>query len=273
MGTVFKPEEEFPEYYSLQAAMMAHARIQPRPVHQDTKGKGNYTWPKKKQDARPGNHESPPMDILMKIMYDMKAEMGALNRALPQAGICVDNAPYQTKKLEQLNKGNQKSKFTGIAKNINQCKKMDLRTPFSNQVTNSADGGRSHMHLAHALQQRAFGDPEGFPSIFVIEKIKIPIVKCIETFRGLGDSIFYARHIEFLRLRNRFERIISLTLMIIVSSILLVTCFTVLNHAYGVTLSRVIFFLCRCHSLDITRLLLSPLAKLALAAMTELLKT
>jgi hypothetical protein len=44
LGSIFKPEVESPEEYSLQAAMMAQARIQPKPVHED---KGNYTGPKK----------------------------------------------------------------------------------------------------------------------------------------------------------------------------------------------------------------------------------
>ena len=52
--------------------------------------KGNYTGPKKKQDTRQGTPESPRLEKLMKVMYNMKAEMGALRRALHQAGICVD---------------------------------------------------------------------------------------------------------------------------------------------------------------------------------------
>ena len=44
LGSIFKPEVESTEDDSLQAAMMAHAKTQPRPVHQD---KGNYTGPKK----------------------------------------------------------------------------------------------------------------------------------------------------------------------------------------------------------------------------------
>ena len=85
MGSIFKPEVESTEDDSLQAAMMAHAKTQPRPVHQD---KGNYTGPKKKQDTRQGTHEFPRMEKLMQVMYDMKAEMDALRRALQQAGIC-----------------------------------------------------------------------------------------------------------------------------------------------------------------------------------------
>jgi hypothetical protein len=45
LGSVFKLEVEAPEDDSLQAAMMAQARIQPKPVHQD---KGNYSGPMKK---------------------------------------------------------------------------------------------------------------------------------------------------------------------------------------------------------------------------------
>jgi hypothetical protein len=65
LGSIFKPEVESPEDDSLQAAMMAHARMQPKPVHQD---KGNYIGPKKKQDKRQGNHESPRMEKLMQVV-------------------------------------------------------------------------------------------------------------------------------------------------------------------------------------------------------------
>ncbi len=97
MGSIFKPEVEFLEEDSIQAAMMAQARIQPKPVHQD---KRNYAGPKKKQDTRQSTHESPRMEKLMQVMYDMKAEMGVLRKALQQEGICVD-APHQKKNKEQ----------------------------------------------------------------------------------------------------------------------------------------------------------------------------
>jgi hypothetical protein len=61
LGSIFKPEVESPEEDSLQAAMMAQARIQPKPVHQD---KGNYRGPKKKQDTKQGTHRSPRMETL-----------------------------------------------------------------------------------------------------------------------------------------------------------------------------------------------------------------
>jgi hypothetical protein len=58
------------------------------------------------------------MEKFMQVMYDMKAEMGALRQALQQAGICVD-APHQKKNKEQHIKGSQKSKFAGVAKKAN----------------------------------------------------------------------------------------------------------------------------------------------------------
>ncbi len=104
--------------------MMAEARIQPKPVHQD---KGNYTGPQKEQDTRQGTHESPRMEKLIQVMYDMKAEMGALCRALQQAGICVE-APYQKKNKEQHINGRKKSKFAGIAKKANRSKNVASRS-------------------------------------------------------------------------------------------------------------------------------------------------
>ncbi len=73
----------------------------------------------KKQDTRQGTHESPRSEKLMQVMYDMKAEMGALCRALHQAGICID-VPYNKKNKEQPINRSQKPKFAGIAKRANQ---------------------------------------------------------------------------------------------------------------------------------------------------------
>jgi hypothetical protein len=57
------------------------------------------------------------MNKLMQVMYKMKAEMGALCRALQQAGLHVDD-PYQTRiKVQHIN-GSQKSNFAGITKKV-----------------------------------------------------------------------------------------------------------------------------------------------------------
>ena len=89
--------------------------------------------PKKKQDTRQGTHESPRLEKLMQVMYDMKAEMGALRRALHQAGICVD-APYNKKSKEQPINGSQKPKFAGIAKRANRSKKIASKSLVPNRI-------------------------------------------------------------------------------------------------------------------------------------------
>ncbi len=63
----------------------------------------------------------------MQVMYDMKAEIGALRRALQQAGICVDD-PHQKNHTEQHINGSQKPKFAGIAKKANQSKNTVSRS-------------------------------------------------------------------------------------------------------------------------------------------------
>ncbi len=63
----------------------------------------------------------------MQVMYDMKAEMGALRQALQQAGICVDD-PYQKKNKEQHMNGSQKPKFAGIAKKANWSEEVASRS-------------------------------------------------------------------------------------------------------------------------------------------------
>jgi hypothetical protein len=156
LGSIFKPEVESTEDDSLQAAMMAHARMQPKPVHQD---KGNYTGPKKKQDTRQSNHESPRMEKLMQVMYDMKAEMGALRRALQLAGICVD-APYNKKNKEQHINGSQKPKFAGIAKKTSWKKKIVSRSlvqgkiPQDHSDSDSEDGPHESSNMAVAVGRK-----------------------------------------------------------------------------------------------------------------------
>ncbi len=72
----------------------------------------------------------------MQVMYDMKAEMGALRRALYQAGICVD-ASYNKKNKEQPTNGIQKPKFEGIAKRANRSKKIASRSLVPNKLPTS----------------------------------------------------------------------------------------------------------------------------------------
>jgi hypothetical protein len=161
LGSIFKPEVESTEDDSLQAAMMAHAKTPPRPVHQD---KGNYTGPKKKQDTRQSTPESPRLEKLMKVMYDMKAEMGALRRALHQAGICVD-APYNKKNKEQPINGSQKPKFAGIAKRANRSKKIASkslvpdRIPTTATDTDSEDEPHEISNMAVAVRRKVPMNP------------------------------------------------------------------------------------------------------------------
>jgi hypothetical protein len=136
--------------------MMAQARTQPKPVHQD---KGNYTGPKKKQDSRQSTHESPRMEKLMQVMCDMKAEMGALRSALQQAGICVD-APHQKKNKEQHINGSQKPKFAGIAKKANRSKNVASRSlapdkkPNALSDSDSEDEPHESSNMAVAMKRK-----------------------------------------------------------------------------------------------------------------------
>ncbi len=156
LGSIFKPEVESTEDDSLQAAMMAHARMQPRPVHQD---KGNHMGPKKKQDTRQGSHESPRLEKHMQVMYNMKAEMGSLRRALHVAGICVE-APYNKKNKEQPINGRQKPKFAGIAKRANRSKKVASKSLVPDQLptsitdTDSEDEPHESSNMAVAVKRK-----------------------------------------------------------------------------------------------------------------------
>jgi hypothetical protein len=104
------------------------------------------------------------MDKLMQAMYDMKAEMGALCRALQKAGICID-APHQKKTKEQQLNGNQKSKFVGIAKKVNRSKNIASRSVVPDKVphqlsdTDFEDKPHESSNVAVAMKRKVSINP------------------------------------------------------------------------------------------------------------------
>jgi hypothetical protein len=111
-----------------------------------------------------GTHESPRLEKLMQVMYDMKAEMAALRRALHQAGICVD-APYNKKNKEQPINGSQKPKFAGIAKRANRSKKIASKSLVPNRIpstvtdTDSEDEPHEISNMAVAVRRKVPMNP------------------------------------------------------------------------------------------------------------------
>jgi hypothetical protein len=99
------------------------------------------------------------MEKLMQVMYDMKAEMGALHRALQLVDICVD-APYNKKNKEQHINGSQKPKLAGFAKKTSWKKKIASRSlvpgkiPQDHSDSDSEDEPHESSKMAVAMNRR-----------------------------------------------------------------------------------------------------------------------
>ena len=115
VGRIFKAEEEAASNEdSLQAALSPNVR---RPNYenrgmaaQDRKG------PKKNPDNRSPNQSNSDISKLIQAVFDTKAEMGCMSKALSNAGIIIERSPNVQKPREQIVHGKQKNKFAGAAK-------------------------------------------------------------------------------------------------------------------------------------------------------------
>ena len=94
IGDIFKPDEEATENdESLQAALSAQVR------------RSNYVnrgmaahdrnVPKKNQDTRSPKPSPTDLSKLVQVVFDMKAEMGCMRRAMTNAGISFEKSPSQ----------------------------------------------------------------------------------------------------------------------------------------------------------------------------------
>ena len=80
IGRVFKPiEDETPEEESLHAALSAQVR---KNEYRDTQGK-DQGGPKQNQNLRPDRAESESDSKLIRLILDLKAEIGVLRKAIP----------------------------------------------------------------------------------------------------------------------------------------------------------------------------------------------
>ena len=77
---------------------------------QDRKG------PTKNPDNRSPKQSTSEISKLIQAVFDMKAEMGCMRKALSNAGITIERSPNVQKPREQTVHGKQKNKFAGAAK-------------------------------------------------------------------------------------------------------------------------------------------------------------
>ena len=107
IGNFFKPiEDDTPEEESLQAALSAQVC---KNEYRGTQGK-DRGCPKQSQNPRPDLAESESDSKLIRLILDLKAEIGVLRKAMRIHGITIESAPTRNK--EQSANG----KFAGIAK-------------------------------------------------------------------------------------------------------------------------------------------------------------
>ena len=93
IGSVFKPvEEETPDEESLQAALSAQVR------KNEYKGmQGKDRGPKQNTNPRPDRAESESDSKLIRLILDLKAEIGVLRKAMTIHGITIESAPPRNK--------------------------------------------------------------------------------------------------------------------------------------------------------------------------------
>ena len=111
IGSVFKPvEDDTPEEESPQAALSAQVR---KNEYKGMKGK-DRGGPKQNTNPRPDRAESESDLILIRLILDLKAEIGVLCKAMTIHGITIESAPTRNK--EQTATVKQNGKFAGIPK-------------------------------------------------------------------------------------------------------------------------------------------------------------
>ena len=112
VGGIFKPEEEAASNEdALQAANVQRQTYENRGMAaQDRKG------PKKNPDNRSPKQSNSEISKLIQAVFDMKAEMGCMRKALSNTGITIERSPNVQKPREQHINGKQKNKFVGAAK-------------------------------------------------------------------------------------------------------------------------------------------------------------
>ena len=141
VGGIFKPDEEAASNEdSLQAALSANVQrsnfANRGMAAQDRKGQ----VPKKNPDNRSPKQFSSEILKLIQAVFDMKAEIGCMRKALGNAGITIEKSPNGQKPREQIAHGKQKNKFAGAAKK-NKANKLAQKSlvPVANQYSDCDD--------------------------------------------------------------------------------------------------------------------------------------
>ena len=92
IGGIFKPEEEAAgDEELLQAPLSAQVR---RPTYENSGLPAqDHKGPKKNPDTRSPKQSAPSLAKLIQAVFDMKAEMGCMRKAMINAGISFERSP------------------------------------------------------------------------------------------------------------------------------------------------------------------------------------
>jgi hypothetical protein len=85
------------------------------------------TVPKRNSDPRNQRSEYQDIDKLTQLVFDMKAEMGSMRKAIIRSGISFDKIPNEQKQKEISANGKQKNNFAGTAKMKNRKDQVTQR--------------------------------------------------------------------------------------------------------------------------------------------------
>ena len=112
---IFKPEDEAAgDETSLQAALT----VQVRRTNYENRGMATQERkaPKKNSDTRSPKQSVSDFSKLMQVVFDMKAEMGCMRKAMVNAGMSFDKSPNEPRPREHIINGKQQNKFAGTVK-------------------------------------------------------------------------------------------------------------------------------------------------------------
>ena len=99
--------------------------------------------PKKNKDTRSPKQSHTDFSKLMQVVFNMKAEMGSMHRAMTNAGISFEKSTSRPKTRDQSATGKQKNKFARTAKMKTKANRVAQRSltnvPPRNEVSDSDD--------------------------------------------------------------------------------------------------------------------------------------
>ena len=112
---IFKPEDEAAgDETSLQAALT----VQVLRTNYENRGMATQERkvPKKNSDKRSPKQSVSDFSKLMQVVFDMKAEMGCMRRAMVNSGMSFDKSPNEPRPREHIINEKQQNMFAGTVK-------------------------------------------------------------------------------------------------------------------------------------------------------------